>query len=105
MHENTRAASLLNCGATDHLLRTCPTKHTLKSGILRHLQNQPTNEVLYALTNELDEALRIDRDQSANEELSRLMDETTNELYIADGDKNGAVDVDSVNYYAAEPLC
>jgi hypothetical protein len=93
-----------NCGATDHLLRNCSSKHTLKSGILRHLQNHPANEVLYTLENELDEALRIDSDQSVYDELSRLMDATTDEPYIAHGASNDAGEIDEIDYCTAEKL-
>jgi hypothetical protein len=71
---------------------------------LRHLQNHPANEVLYTLENELDEALRIDSDQSVYDELSRLMDATTDEPYIAHGASNDAGEIDEIDYCTAKKL-
>jgi hypothetical protein len=57
-HKTNQKRSCFNCGSPSHLLRNCPTRSEIKSGILRNLQqSRNPSEVLYTLADELTESL------------------------------------------------
>jgi hypothetical protein len=73
--------SCFNCGSPSHLLRNCPTRADIKSGILRHLQQRRNpSEVLYTLADELTEALSDTptnvNEINVDEQLSQILDST-----------------------------